>query len=52
MPRTIKRLPHNARYDYEDICGWKHYHSDKRVYLVWRNRNGVVVKSYSKNEEF
>ena len=51
MPRMIKKLPHNARFDYEDVCGFKHYHTNNRWYLVWRNRTTKFIKSFAKNEE-
>ena len=35
--RYIKRLPKNARYDYTDIFGRKHFHSVSRNYIVCRD---------------
>ena len=50
--KTINKLPKSAKYDYTDICGYKHYHTARRIYLKWNNRNGIVIRSYGKNEEF
>lgn len=52
MARTIKRLPSGAKYDYTDVCGFKHYHTAKRWYLTWRNKQGLVVKSMALSEEY
>ena len=49
--RTIKNLPKLAKYDYTDVCGYKHYHTANRIYLVWSNRYRQFVVSYSKKEE-
>lgn len=44
--RIIRMLPKNAKYDCEDMFGDKHYHSDRRIYVV----NSNYITSYSRKE--
>lgn len=48
----VKKLPKGAKYDYVDVCGFKHYHTNNRWYLVWKNRERTFVKSFAKSEEY
>lgn len=34
MKREVKRLPNDAVYDFTDIMGIKHYHTDRKRYEV------------------
>lgn len=34
----VKRLPKGAIYDFTDIVGYEHYHTSRRIYLVYRHR--------------
>ena len=44
MEHYVKKLPKNATFDYVDIFGGKHYHTDRRQYVVYRG----TIKSISK----
>ena len=47
MVRYVKKLPKNATFDYVDIFGGKHYHTDRRQYVVYRG----TIESRSKEIE-